>query len=131
MYHFIKKKNHPLLYNQNTTPKPEPSLIISQESLPLFFQMLPQFLGDAELVLRNWVGEGVKGTQIMSFLILVLYMLRLQNPGDLNTAPKIFKDGVAPELMMLRTLEILHAGRELGLGLQVFSGRFFLWSQYP
>lgn len=61
----------------------------------------------------------------MSFLILVLYMLRLQNPGDLNTDPKIFKDGVAPELMMLRTLEILHAGRELGLGLQVFSGRFF------
>lgn len=65
--------------------------------------MLPQFLGDTELVLRNWVGEGVKGTQIMSFLILVLYMLRLQNPGDLNTAPKIFKDGVAPELMMPRT----------------------------
>lgn len=62
----------------------------------------------------------------MSFLILVLYMLRLQNPGDLNTAPKIFKDGVVPELMMLRTLEILHAGRELGLGLQVFLGCFSL-----
>lgn len=46
----------------------------------------------------------------MSFLILVPYMLRLQNPGDLNTAPKIFKGGVVSELMVLRTLEILHAG---------------------
>lgn len=80
------------------------------------------------------MGEGVKGT-IMSFLILVLGVLRLQNPEGLNTGPKIFKGGVVLEPMMLRTLEILHAGRELSLGFQVFSGSFFsglgLWSQYP
>lgn len=130
MYHFIKKKSPSALQSKhnpqtrtklNNQPRVPPTFLSDAASIPRGRRAGPEELG----------GEGVKGTQIMSFLILVLYMLRLQNPGDLNTAPKIFKDGVAPELMMLRTLEILHAGRELGLGLQVFSGRFFLWSQYP
>lgn len=55
----------------------------------------------------------------MSFLILVPYMLRLQNPGNLNTAPKIFKGGVVPELMMLRTLEILPACRQFFSGASI------------